>query len=444
MPAKNIVPLIDTLDLEANPRSSKLGPVTDAIQKSLCEDEGNKEKLFPFKSKGILLASSTYKELDRDRFELEFDDLSTEGILDGGHNTLAVGSYILCQAELSLGKPEPKKREMQIWDDFKTTWQASRGDIELYLDQIREEKSDLLDAGVSVLDFVIPVELLVPSNADDEFCVTRFKTSLLEICDARNNNAQLTQGTKANQEGLYDSFRRLFEEKDPDFAKTISWKTNDGGKIQSRSLVALAWVPLSLTSWVSSDDAIVDAPSPVSIYSGKEKCLDRYIDLMRDEHISNGSDLPVRELKDTQVESALKVAVDMPALFDKIYRLFPTYYSGSYGKINAVKGLMNKRGQYVTPFFGWDTERPVPDGFIYPLVYGLKAIMRRNGDTGMVEWCTDPYEFVEGPEFRGAVAQYSGVIQQSDYDPQKVGKGAFSYTAAENAIKLAYLSSSMQ
>ena len=36
-------------------------------------------------------------------------------------------------------------------------------------------------------------------------------------------------------------------------------------------------------------------------------------------------------------------------------------------------------------------------------------------------------------------SQYSGVIQQSDYDPQKVGKGAMSYTAVENSMKLAVL-----
>ena len=52
MPAKYMVSLIDELDLDANPRSSKLGSVTDAIQKSIRSDESSNENLFPLQVKG--------------------------------------------------------------------------------------------------------------------------------------------------------------------------------------------------------------------------------------------------------------------------------------------------------------------------------------------------------------------------------------------------------
>lgn len=73
-----------------------------------------------------------------------------------------------------------------------------------------------------------------------------------------------------------------------------------------------------------------------------------------------------------------------------------------------------------------------------PLVCGLRALMEAD-DQGKVYWKTDPHKFLDSPAFENVVAQYSGVIQQSDYDPQKVGKGAMSYTAAENSMKLAVL-----
>ncbi len=60
-----------------------------------------------------------------------------------------------------------------------------------------------------------------------------------------------------------------------------------------------------------------------------------------------------------------------------------------------------------------------------------------NPENGTVSWGVDPWSFVDGPAFREVVRQYSGVIKQSDYDPQKVGKGTFSYTSAENSVKLA-------
>lgn len=444
LPARFIATLIDELDLEANPRNSRLGSVTEAIIQSIQQDEQTaEEKLFPFKSKGLLLASSRYKELERNRYTLSFIDLHTEGILDGGHNTLAIGVYILTQAERVAGKKPPKKKDVCIWEEFKRTWVALREDVTSYLALLRDEttREQLKQEGIGTLEFSVPIELLLPKDQDDELCLESFRTSLLEICDARNNNAQLTQGTKANQEGLFDSFANRFKLKDPDFANEISWKTNDGKRVDSRTLIALSWIPLSLTHWITGNDTPLDAPAPTALYNSKEKCLERFIDLMRDEHITISPKSARRELKDEAVGSALNVATDLPWLFDKLYLLFPSCYNtiGNYGRIGAVKSLMNKRDDYKTPFLGERAERPVPDGYLYPIVFGLRALMRENPITRKIEWTTDPYAFVESEYCKEAIIQYCGVIQQSDYDPQKVGKGIFSYTSAENAFKLALM-----
>lgn len=92
--AKYMPALIDSLGLEANPRASRTGNVTEAIQDSI----NNNPLLFPFKTKGILLAFSQYEFLDRGRIRLTADNPAIEGILDGGHNTLAIGLDILCRA----------------------------------------------------------------------------------------------------------------------------------------------------------------------------------------------------------------------------------------------------------------------------------------------------------------------------------------------------------
>ena len=85
--AKYLVPIIDVLDLEANPRSSKTGPVTAAIQESIETDP----TVFPFKTKGILLAASQYERLERNRVKITPENPAIEGILDGGHNTSPSG-----------------------------------------------------------------------------------------------------------------------------------------------------------------------------------------------------------------------------------------------------------------------------------------------------------------------------------------------------------------
>ena len=90
--AKYLIDLIEAADLNANPRSAKVGNVTEDIIESIKKTRD----IFPFKTKGILLAVSTPpKDLERKRYELEFKDHEIEGILDGGHNTLAIAIHIL-------------------------------------------------------------------------------------------------------------------------------------------------------------------------------------------------------------------------------------------------------------------------------------------------------------------------------------------------------------
>lgn len=190
--AKYLVPVIDHLDLEANPRASRTGSVTAAIQDSIETDPAT----FPFKTKGVLLAASQYERLERNRVKITPSNPSIEGILDGGHNTLAIGLYILQNAMEYTGGVFPKGPK--TWRDFKTLWQQHRGEVETYLAALKK------DPDHGALHFYVPVELLVPRNPNDLACVESFKGELLEICAARNNNVQLQVSDKANQLGYFD------------------------------------------------------------------------------------------------------------------------------------------------------------------------------------------------------------------------------------------------
>ena len=67
-----------------------------------------------------------------------------------------------------LGSRPPLKSDIDIWDYFKLTWREHREDIAAYLQLLRDDKATLLDSGVGILDFMVPVELLLPSDPDDE------------------------------------------------------------------------------------------------------------------------------------------------------------------------------------------------------------------------------------------------------------------------------------
>ena len=126
--AKNMLSVFDAADLDANPRSAKAGAVTQAIIESIETDP----TIFPFKTKGILVGSSSFSTLQRHRYELRFMDTQLEGVLDGGHNMLAIGTHILSRV---IDDPRQIKR-IKLWDDFKEAWTANRAAIDAIRDRL--------------------------------------------------------------------------------------------------------------------------------------------------------------------------------------------------------------------------------------------------------------------------------------------------------------------
>ena len=415
--ARNLLSLFDAADLEANPRSAKVGPVTADIIDSI----ETTPELFPFKTKGILIAASICRPLERRRYQLVFENTKIEGILDGGHNTLAIGLYLLKQV---MEDTRAWKR-IKNWPDFKAAWELNRK-------MVGALKSNHPSGDNGPLDFLVPVEVLVPTDSEDDIALSQFNASLLEIGAARNNNVELTLETKANKKGFYDELRKLL----PDIiAKRVEWKTNDGGEVKVRDLVALAWIPLSVIELPET----VSAPSASTIYRSKGECAKVFDALMSDDTVSKptGGEY-THELHSTTVGSALAIAASLPALYDQIYEQFPTAYNdggaGRFGRLTSVKMASDMRTKPTSTF----TKRPVsysyPDGFIMPLVFGLKALMTRI-ENGHVEWVVeDPAAFVE-VNLVAIVRKYRVIIDAFAGDPQKIGKNEGSYALAFDAFE---------
>lgn len=429
--AKYIIPIIDVMDLEANPRASKTGAVTDAILDSINSDP----QLFPFKTKGILLASSYFEPLDRGRLKLVPENYDIEGILDGGHNTLAIGLHILENSLESCGQTLPKGGK--TWSAFKELWEENREHINTYLESLR------LDPENKSLKFYVPVEVLVPRDTSSYACIESFKNDLLEICNARNNNVQLPISDKANQKGYFDTLKSLFDLHNPTISNRVEWKSNDGGDIKVQDIIALSWIPLSLISPVHDENGrIIEPVAPNKIYSGKGSCLKQFEKLMSSSEVSTNTTADYKsELKNIEVSSAFNLAVELPEIFDYIYEMFPTHYNaagGKYGLITAVKSLNDKHKSHHAPFTGKKIETISPDGFIIPLVFGLQALMEKKEENGhcTIRWSQPPLVFLHA-NLNKIVKYYIGIFSMCDYDPQKVGKNPQSYAQALAGFKMA-------
>jgi len=417
--AKHILDLFEAADLDANPRSAKAGSVTEDIIESISQSA----EIFPFKTKGILIGTSSYKPLQRKRYQIEFNDPNVEGILDGGHNMLAIGTYILSQAI----EDERELRRIKNWSSLKEAWL-------LHKDELEEVKESL--------EFLIPLEILVPSDQENEAILDKFSSSLLDICAARNNNVQLTLETKANKKGFYREIKKALP---ADIAKNVEWKTNDGGCIKVRDLIALAWIPLSKIN-LPIDVRI----APQKIYSSKGECSKAFDTLMSSAYVTSADENYEHKLHSTAVYSAITILGEIPNLYDKIYLGFPDAYNaathGRFGRSNIVKMYDpakkgEKGGKYLrtqpkTKFTHQPVKYSYPDGFIMPLVYGLSALLEEK--EGKLVWKTDPSVFLD-KWLTDIAKSYKLVLDMSNFDPQKIGKNETSYEIAVNEFEKALL-----
>ena len=409
--AKAILHLIDHAELSANPRSAKTGSVTSDIIASL----GENRDLFPFKTKGILIASTYFRSLERQRYEISFREPDIEGILDGGHNTLAIGLHILSTVGVSI-------KGLRNWDQFMNAWNANREQVE---------------ANRDLLEFLVPLELLIPVDPNDPELLDQFSSSLVDICEARNNNVSLTDETQANKRGFYEALKEYLP---GDISSNVEWRSNSGGRIKPREIVALAWIPLSLLELPNGYRV-----NPNQIYRNKGHCVEVFSRMMEDPSISQKRENDgTYELRHEGVRSALKVLSQLPKIYDFLYENLPEQYNksgGSFGKISAVRmydvtKTGNTNGKYLrnqpmTPFYENPVSYTVPDGFIIPILYALRRLLKSDGNT--VTWMVDPIIWLQS-KFGEVMKSYRLAIEMSNWDPQKIGKNISTYDYAEAVV----------
>lgn len=410
--AKNMLSLFDDATLDANPRSAKANAVTADIIDSLYHDPTT----FQFKTKGILLGTSDYKELQRNRYELRFANPAYEGLLDGGHNMLAIGTFLL-----SSVMTEKDLRKIKLWEDFKAAWKQ-------HAKAVKAKKDEFT--------FKVPVELLVPAS-EDEGVIQAFTMALIDVCAARNNNAQLTNEAKANQRGFYEEIKNRLPE---ELANRIEWKSNEwedatAKPIKVRDILALAWIPLGVLSEAGRLPKVSESGGtlkfdvlPQNIYRNKGELSKLFDRLMEHPEVSKPTNGPVHELHNTAIGSAFDILAELPALYDKIFLdLGVAYNKGAGGKFGLIKAVKYREGKeiFLSPFFGRPSEYGAPDGFVMPVFYGLKALMEFKG--GKVIWRADPTAFIDRNLTKLAGA-FRMPMEMAGFDPQKVAKNETSYS----------------
>jgi AIPR protein len=403
----DFIKLLKNADNKVNPRSAK----TNKITKSIHETLEISPELFWLKSKGILLATENCKLLDRNRVNLSFDNLDFEGIMDGGHNTFAIASFL-------IEKLFDKK--LKDWDECKSFWNFR-------YDEILEEYNKNYK---KILDFSIPIEIIFPNEEDG--ALDEFYNYIAEICAARNNNVQLTETSKGNQVGLYDHLQ-----KNLDRHFDIVWRAGTPGVIKSEDVLSMSSIPLLFLQENKLLPKDLNQLNPVSIYSQKSRCVDFFNAILEHKEVSTENKGKFA-LHDSYVESGLDMAEDIMRFFDKLFVEFPRLYnriSPGFGRIKSVddgtKGK-NKPNPKPTLFRTKKSVTSYPFGFIYPLITGISELIEIDTESKKLNWIISPMA-INLEELD--MTQYIDAIKLANYDPQRVGKENLFYSQAKSIFE---------
>lgn len=416
--AKNMARLLAHLDLTANPRSA----TKNQIVKDICDTLKHSPEYMVFKTKGLLIACRDFEILQRGRYRLNFDETyPTDGLLDGGHNVLAIGLFLLEEYFTYQDEVVPKEvNRIKKWVDFVEVWQD-------YKDEISEF--------AEMLDFQIPVEIIYPQEGAEDI----FADKVFEISDARNNNNSLTSGTMADHRGYYDILKKYV---DPQIENFIEWKDGDAGKyIKRDDIVALSLIPfIALQREGKLDHIDIGTINPISIYSSKGSCIATFSKLIEklklNEDIADDLELP------PLIESAFSLMQDIPYIYDLIYLKFPAAYnqvSPGFGRISKVKETKDRKSK--TKYYKLDSEYRYPDGFIVPIVVSLHSLIGVDGDK--VYWKVPNIRDFISDSLKGNCEMLVSTIKDNDYNPQSVGKSAASYKGMEMQFSFAEMKANL-
>jgi len=446
---KECAKVINSNDLDANPRKAKVGTITDQVLDTLNFDS----EMFRFRNKGFLLIANNLYKLERNRVSIDFENSKYEGLGDGGHTLLGIGMYLLKFTNIS--EEAIAKQKIRTWDAFIDFWRTimTPENFESLLENIDKHEEKILQEN----RVAVPVEIVTPTEVGR----MSFEQNAYDICEARNNNVSLTITTRSNQRGYYDPLKPVM---DPYIEERTQWKDNEDLDVTPtfsvKDVVSLTMIPLYKLQQAGLLHKDVKSISPSYTYNGKGNAVQIFNSIIElegglandnDKEVS--SDDMIKNIKSNSVlMSALSSMRQIPSLVDTVYSLMPDAYQryvvNRFGKSSTKKKFTTLQGvkkysrtkkgeeyisrQQTTPFYSQPSEYQIPAGFYMPFVAGIHEMLEIKNN--QVVWGVEsPSEFIE-QNVDTILEPFFDYLVDDNPDPTVVGKKAKVYRDIEREI----------
>ena len=381
---KDLISLITIATLDSNPRKPKRNDITESI----CKELRSQDFLFTYKTRGLLVGSANAIPVDSHKFRLEIEDQQIEGILDGGHNTLAIGLVIL---EAATGRPSEIGR-IQDWKEFKQNW----------LENINAISTWAKSAELGTFhDMLIGLEFILPIDVESKDSVDLFKRSIIDICSARNTSTPLKTSTMLGKLGLLDPLKQRLVEP---YLSRVQWEQNGQGVVKSDDLISMTLVPfkalLRYFTIENKSGRAMTVKAGNSLYAGRTAGVRNYGELMQSDKITKRTNDYKREIFGSEIESVFDLAAQLPEIYDRIYSLFQEAFDKNsdrslMGLPSIVEWNTRHRAHLRLPYSGEEIPGVFPEALIQPILRGLEYLIGFDRQKNRLYWTREPISFIE-------------------------------------------------
>ena len=316
---------------------------------------------------------------------------------------------------LSLDETEEEKQFFGILDGGNTNARINTWREELTDEQAEERLNQCF----------VNIQVLIPQLRGASEPAGEMLELLNDIKEARNTSVQVKTKSLADARLHFESVKIALKG-EPYFSE-VSWHEGQGGPIDAQQIVMLLMI------YYPTFCNEAEGGEPSNAYGHKERCLDAF--------------LGYAEKEPAVLDKWIKILPTLIRLFDELQMDFPSYYTGSFGKINEVQIYDEKRFERgnkkyrKTPgksqFLGRQMKYSYPVGWLYPLFAGFRFLAAPNKVTGDIIWKKDPIEFWKA-HAQEICEQYVPHVMQAGYVPKAVATNLLCYQAMRRAVSDLY------
>ena len=250
--------------------------------------------------------------------------------------------------------------------------------------------------------------------------MTAIEDNISEIARARNTSVQVQEKSLANLQGHFDWIKDILR-KQP-FKNQIAYVEFEPGDVDIRDIIGL----LTLFNLdLYPDDR---STHPIEAYSSKAKCVTKYLENMETYKKLDTVLLDILELYDY-------IQLKLPEIHKATRGLSGESSRGAYGKLMEIGGKRKKSKMLY--FLGKDVDYDTPEGWVYPILGGLRFLLREQN--GKFQWkVTDPKRFFDqfGPQLLEITIETSKNLGRK---PNAVGKSRSHWGQLYDKVKVSYM-----